>query len=514
MTTGARVSLRQAWRGLTSMRTALVLLFLLAVAAVPGSILPQRPLNPFAVQRYLANNPTAGRVYDRLGFFDTFASPWFVGLYVLLCVSLVGCLLPRVRVHARALRSRPPAPPRSFARLPQRAEVHTTLAPAAVAAEAQRWLRSRRWRTERRVGEDGGHSVAAERGYARETGNLVFHIALLAIIAGIAVGALFGYEGRAIIVEGTGFTNTAVAYDQLDPGRLRGAEDLPPFTLELDDFDASYTRDGQPTDFRADVRYAEGVAPPSRRARLRVNHPLSVAGSRVYLLAHGYAPHIVVRAKDGTVLYDEVTPFLPQDGSFLSTGVVKVPDVQPGLPQIGVRGAFLPTVDVARDGRLFSALPDATAPALSFEAFAGDLGLDSGVPQNVYQLDTGRLVRTGGGLLLPGETSGPLAGGATMTFVGYREWANVQVARDPAQPVVLVAAVLALTGLIASLSVRRRRVWVRATPAAGGTVVEVGGLPRRDHDAFAAEFEHLLRGLVARLPVVPDPVVITRETLT
>ncbi len=492
------------------MRTALVLLFLLAVAAVPGSVLPQRPINPFAVDRFLAEHSVAGPIFDRLGFFNTFSAPWFIGLYILLSVSLIGCLAPRIRLHARALRARPPRPPRSFARLPVTASL-TTAVPAHDAAEVvRRRLRARHWRTEVRAHDAGVVSVSAEKGYARETGNLVFHISVLLVIAGVAVGALLGYEGRAIIVEGTGFTNTAVSYDQLDPGRLRGVDDLPPFTLALDDFDTDYTESGQPTDFRADVRYAEGFDEPTRRQTLRVNHPLSVAGSRVYLLAHGYAPHIVVRDKDGLVVFDEVTPFLPQDGSFLSTGVIKVPDVTPGLPQIGVRAAFLPTVDLTRDGRLFSGFPDARAPALSFEAFAGDLGLDSGLPQNVYELDTRSMVRTGGGFLLPGETSGPLAGGATMTFVGFREWANVQVARDPGQRIVLVSAVLALLGLVTSLRVRRRRIWARATTGPGGTVVEVGGLPRRDLERFAVEFDRLVAELRQHLaeeaPSVPDDV--------
>ncbi|HVE63489.1 MAG TPA: cytochrome c biogenesis protein ResB [Mycobacteriales bacterium] len=497
------VGLRQSWRGLTSMRTALVLLFALALAAVPGSVLPQRPLNPFAVDRFLGEHSIAGPIYDRLGFFDTFAAPWFVGLYLLICVSLVGCLTPRIRLHARALAARPPRPPRSFARLPRTASVTTTLPPAEVAAAVRRRLRARRWRTETRVHDDGATSVSAEKGYARETGNLVFHLAILGVIAGVAVGALLGYEGRAIVVEGTGFTNTAVAYDELDPSRLGGAADLAPFSLVLDDFDADYTDGGQPTDFRADVRYAEGFDEPRRRTTLRVNHPLSVAGSRVYLLAHGYAPHIVVRDKDGRVVYDEVTPFLPQDGSFLSTGVIKVPDVSPGLPQIGVRAAFLPTVDLTRDGRLFSGFPDARAPAVSFEAFAGDLGLDAGLPQNVYELDTRGMVRTGGGFLLPGETSGPLAGGATMTFVGFREWANVQVARDPGQRIVLVSAVLALAGLMTSLRVRRRRIWARVIAGPGGTLVEVGGLPRRNVEAFASEFDRLVAELREHLPPAP-----------
>ena len=103
--------LRRAWRRLTSMRTALVLLFLLAVAAVPGSLLPQRPLNPTKIDAYIAEHGAWGRFLDRLGMFDVFGSAWFAAIYLLLFVSLVGCLVPRIRLHAKAMRAKPlPAP--------------------------------------------------------------------------------------------------------------------------------------------------------------------------------------------------------------------------------------------------------------------------------------------------------------------------------------------------------------------------------------------------------------------
>src|SRR5204863_1351133 len=100
-----------AWRRLRSMRTALVLLFLLALAAVPASLLPQRRLNPAKVVQYRAEHPALAPLLDRFGLFDVFSSPWFAAIYLLLFVSLVGCILPRVRLHLRALRKAPPTAP-------------------------------------------------------------------------------------------------------------------------------------------------------------------------------------------------------------------------------------------------------------------------------------------------------------------------------------------------------------------------------------------------------------------
>src|SRR5690625_5742972 len=85
---GLRGWLRWMWRQLTSMRVALMLLLALAVAALPGSILPQRPQDPPAVARYLEENPVWGQVLDRLGFFDVFSSVWFSAIYILLFISL------------------------------------------------------------------------------------------------------------------------------------------------------------------------------------------------------------------------------------------------------------------------------------------------------------------------------------------------------------------------------------------------------------------------------------------
>src|SRR5215510_2063656 len=98
---------RRSWRGLTSMRTALVLLFLLAIAAIPGSLLPQTNLNSDKVQAYLQQHRTLGPLLQRIGAFNVFASPWFSAIYLLLFISLIGCVVPRLRTHLAAVRRVP-----------------------------------------------------------------------------------------------------------------------------------------------------------------------------------------------------------------------------------------------------------------------------------------------------------------------------------------------------------------------------------------------------------------------
>src|ERR1700712_906337 len=113
--------LRKGWRRLTSMRTALILLFLLAVAAVPGSLLPQRALNPTKVSQYYGQHKTLAPLLSRFGFFDVFGAPWFAAIYLLLAVALVGCLIPPIRLQYKAIRTKPLPAPRHLSRLPESA---------------------------------------------------------------------------------------------------------------------------------------------------------------------------------------------------------------------------------------------------------------------------------------------------------------------------------------------------------------------------------------------------------
>ena len=77
---------RYLWRQLTSMRTALILLMMMGIAAIPGSLIPQRITNAIAVRDLYDSNPNLARWYDRFYLFDVYGSPWFSAIYILLCI--------------------------------------------------------------------------------------------------------------------------------------------------------------------------------------------------------------------------------------------------------------------------------------------------------------------------------------------------------------------------------------------------------------------------------------------
>jgi cytochrome c biogenesis protein len=495
--TSLRAAARRTWRQLTSMRTALLLLFLLALAAVPGAHFPQRGQSPVRVNEYYAEHPALAPWLDRLSLFDVYAAPWFAAIYLLLFVSLVGCLVPRIRLHARALRTPPPKVPAQLSRLAICDRWSAAAPPQAAADAAARALRRGRWRVVRRDGAAGAE-VCAEKGYLRETGNLLFHVSLVALLVGVATGGLFGFQGTVLVKEGEGFANTVLSYDDHKPGRRFREGDLVPFHFRLDDFRASFSEGGRPVDFEADLRWAADADGELQPYRIRVNEPLSVDGARLYLLGHGYAPHVLVRDVEGEVVLDQAVPCLPQDLGHLSTCVIKVPDA--AGEQLAFEGVFTPTtVQDPETGRVGSRHPALQDPALTLVAYRGDLGLDSGIPASVYSLgDKERLEPVDEGraqLLDPGATW-ELPGGGSLTYVGTSEWANFQITQDPGKLLALGASVGMVLGLCLSLFVRRRRVWVRASAGPDGrTVVEAGGLGRTDAEAFRTEFA----GLVERL---------------
>jgi cytochrome c biogenesis protein len=501
--------LRWAWRQLTSMRTALLLLMLLAVAAVPGSILPQNRVDPGRVQQYLADHTKLGPVLRRLGMFDVYASPWFSAIYLLLFASLVGCVIPRTRQHAKAMRARPPRTPRRLDRMPEHAVRSVAAAPDAALAAARTALRKGRYRVaDDASGEDGG-SVAAERGYLAETGNLLFHLGLLALLVAVATGSLYGYSGQAIVVEGEQFADTLPRYDSFKAGSRVDTDNLPPFWFRLNSMKVAFeekamgSQFGAARTFEANITVKDSPDAAERTQVIEVNEPLDVNGTRVFLSGNGYAPVITVRDGRGVVVKSGPVVFLPRDGQYTSLGVVKIPDAKPR--QLGFNGFFLPTAVYDKTTGWSSIFPDDKDPVLVLAGFVSapgedGLGANSGAPQSLFMLNTSKMTRLKDAKGEPLDIALPVGKSATLpdgvgsvTFEGVRRYASFDIRYDPSKTPALLAALLALAGLTASLFVRRRRVWVRVTPGAGGgSRVEIAGLARGEDAGLGMELVSLL----------------------
>ena len=532
LVSAATTWLRKTWHWLTSMRTALVLLFLLSLASIPGALLPQRNVSESLVQDYLDANPTMGPIYDRLQLFDVFSSSWFVAIVTLLMISLVGCIIPRSMDHWRAYRATPTRAPRYLSRMPMHAQATVDAGQDEVEAKVRRLLK--RWHVAAYSPEEdraGTFSLAAERGYTRELMNLLFHVGIVGMIVAFAAGRMVFYEGQVIVVtnsesqyavpveQSTEFCNTSPAnFDVFRAGPLFDGTGLTPFCIDAHNFRAEYLNSGQANGFWSDVSYTDDLTAPKdswQETTLAVNHPLRINGDRVYLQGHGFAPQVTVTWPSGETR-TQMMQFRPTDTqTFLSSGVMRFDPPAGMFPdladrrqnQIALEGNFAPTAQWGgQDGEtLQSSFPSMDDPALSMDIYRGDAGLDSGRPQNIFVLDQmliaeGQLQKLERVNLTPGEEI-TVDGGIKVRFDGAAEYANYQISRDPTQVWALVTTVIMLAALAGSLTIKRRRVWVRLAPVVGGgTAVEIAGLARTDRAGWGPEFSELVEEILGEHP--------------
>jgi cytochrome c biogenesis protein len=481
---------------------------------------PQRSADPNGVSQYFSSNPTLAPILDKMQMFDVYSSAWFSAIYILLFISLIGCIIPRTKHHFTALKARPPRTPARLSRLEDHRESTMSLVPGtdadAAAAKAidlaSDQLRKGGYRVQR-YDRKGVASVSAERGYLRETGNLIFHSALVGVLVAVGLGGGFSYTGQRVIIEGTTFVNSVgTDYSSFNPGRFVNADSLTPYTLMLKKFDVTYVPfgdadAGQAGDFAAHLatKLPGGTADSGT---IRVNHPLNIAGDNVYLLGNGYAPTITVRNAKGDIVFHDTVPFLPQDANMTSIGVVKVAD---GLPeQLGFVGFFYPTEVKLKSGAFSSAYPNLLNPVLTLNVYGGDLGINNGIPRSVYALDpTGMTQLTGGKTgaksieLSPGETTQLPKGMGSITFENdspkgpndlsqsVKRFVSLSIHHDAAGPWALLFAVLAIAGLLLALFVPRRRMWVKATPAGDSLRLEYAALARGEDPTLAAAVDEL-----------------------
>ena len=337
----------------------------------------------------------------------------------------------------------------------------------------------------------------------------------------MAAGKLFGYEGNVIVVadSGPGFCSASpAAFDSFRAGNTVDGTSLFPICLRVNDFQAHYLPSGQAVSFAANIDYQAGSDLDTdtwRPYHLKVNEPLRVGGDRVYLQGHGYAPTFTVTFPDGQTR-TQTLQFRPEDQiTLLSSGAMRFDPPGGSYPdpderrknQIAIQGLFAPTEQL--DGTLLSSsFPALNNPAVAIDIYKGDTGLDTGRPQSLFSLDPrlieqNRLTKKARVNLRAGQDT-RLDDGTVVRFDGAVPFINVQVSHDPAQVWVLVFALTMMAGLLVSLVVRRRRVWVRLTPAGPGTVsVELGGLARTDNSGWGDEFERLTQRLLADVPDAP-----------
>ena len=418
------------WREYTRMRTAIFMLVGVVAIVAVGSFVPQQDTSdPAKVQEFLSQHQNLNGLFSTLGLplTSVFVSPVFFVLLGSLYIALLACVVRR----GRALLVRTV---RRYPRTPQ---------------------------------------------YWGEWGSWVFHGSFLMLLIAVVLGKATGFQGIVTVTEGQSFTENRAGYDQLQEGLLSGGGHTG-FTMRLDGFSASYAANGEASDYVSNVSVVDGGRRVESKA-IRVNDYLGYRGVDVYQQDYGWAPRVVVRNPQGAVVYDGTVDLFGTDKS-QQTGVVKVPDFGYTIPggsaplQLGAKLAFFPDArvipSVDASGRIdptqTSYAPgglEKRDPVLMVQLFVGDLGLNSGQPQNVNALDTDRMqpyfsdahtlpVTLGDALTLPLPGASGASTQFTVTFAGLRQYSLFLVKSDQGVGFVYASFVLIMAGLLTKLYAR------------------------------------------------------------
>jgi cytochrome c biogenesis protein len=324
---------------------------------------------------------------------------------------------------------------------------------------------------------------------------------------------MFGFTGEVLIVEGERWKEAPIGYNTYDPG-LFGGNAHRGFEIVVDSFDVRFRDDGSAADFVSSVRVFEGDRQVKEK-EIRVNDPLDYRGVKMFQAAFGWAPRITITDSAGTTIFDDFVPTFPDGPRNTWKGVVKLPSVR---PQTAFEVYLFPTAEILTpeqadllDDELGPGVrlrsrpgpPTDDNPFVLMREYRGDLGLDDG-PQNVFELDTSRLgAPVGLGLAQLEGNRFQFDGGLIFSFPELRHYTGLQVKRDPGLGLVFSAAVLLFAGLVPSLYVSRRRLWLWVRPSFGsqeGALIAFGGLAYHKKDAFRDEFTDLVTEMRKRVP--------------
>ena len=413
--------LRVQWRALCRMRTAVILLAIVAGLSVIGSMLPQKALQPVRAQGWVQSHQVVGPFLDNMGLFGVYESWWLLVAAALMYVSLTNCVFTRSRALVRRWRRRLPRGPQM-------------------------------------VGE---------------IGSLIFHLSFFVLLGGIVFGKVAGFTGYVSVIEGQSVVEARPSYDQIEEGLLFRQQDHQGFEVKVDQFRATYFPDGRPSDF---VTHAEVIDQGQRAGEqdIRVNQYLEHNNIKFYQASYGWAPVVSVKAPDGRTVFS--APIVFFGSASLANGVMKVPAAGAPPDQLGALLFMVPDPRPDGSGTVQPGGSSAVNPVLFIRLFKGDLGADRA--QNVYSLDTSRMQQTWTGDVPLGQTVA-LPSGYQLSFSRLSQYTGLQVTDDPGLPVVWFSFALMLGGLIVRLYLRPVLTWRRRRSTIAAPTPRPRAAPRR-----------------------------------
>ena len=453
-------------RTFSSMKTAIVLLLILATASVAGTLVEQNaPAGAY--------NPSVYPILKALGLTDVYHSGWYALLLTLISINLTVCSINRFGIAwRRTFQPRASAKPGQIADM-QRSEKLTS--PNTVEETADKVvtaLRAGAYHVLR--GQDGGDAVLyASKGRPGIWGPYLTHLSILVIFAGAILGNRLGFHGRVAIAEG----DWTDSYYLEDSGRER---DLG-FRLALRRFAIEHDKDRNPTGYKSDLQIFEGGKLAAGKV-IDVNHPLTYKGISFFQADYGLSSVVIkVTGPNGDTerfSLDVETQDTPAGKQyFISSDPWKEVRLGGGKLTIFVH-------DLAPDyigGERINASDMPLNPAIRIMAndrLPEYRGLDAWSKLGWLAVSDSAKYK-----------------GFTITLEKAVDYTGLGVAYNPGLPTIYSGFGLMLLGVFIAFYVSHKVIRVRVSSSGGGAAVLIGGMSRSDPSALDKDFERLRSAL-------------------
>ncbi|MDH4197182.1 MAG: cytochrome c biogenesis protein ResB, partial [Candidatus Aminicenantes bacterium] len=326
-------------RFFASLKLAIVLLIVLAVASVFGTLIPQGR----SAAEYAARYGALAQPLIRLQFTSLYHSAWFLAVLFLFALNIIVCTLTRLAPKfRRAFRPKVPSDPKAISALAVKDRSKRNAAVAEAAAEVRAVLNKHHYRVRKAESESRVFLLGRKR-VLGWFGSDVVHIGLLVILAGAIVTGLGGFRTDLSLKEG----------QTLEVPRAG-------FLLRLDKFETEYYPQGGVKDWKSSLTVLDGGAAVMSGV-VEVNHPLSYRGFSFYQTSYGWdwdnpSLELVVKRKS--------------DPAFTKTLLLKAgekgPVGDPSGTEIVIQN-FLPDFVIGDGGRAESRSTEPNNPAALVE---------------------------------------------------------------------------------------------------------------------------------------------------
>lgn len=455
--------MRPVWKFLASVKLAIVLIILLAVASVIGTLIPQGRSVADYTTRY---GGTLAGLLDALRLTRLFRSPWFLALLLLFTANTIVCTVSRFGPKwRRAFRPAPDADPKSVLSWRSSCRMRLPLSLAAARDRVEHGLRGRHYVLTRSAHDDKVILQARKRRLGW-FGSDIVHLGLLVILAGGFTSGLVSRRSELSLAEGQ-----TVAVPQAS------------FELRLDKFETEYYPQGGVKDWKSTVTVIEGGAPVLTRT-IEVNRPLTYRGTSLYQQGYGW------NWDNARLVLDIRKPGDPASSRVVSLKAgERVPVIGPDITQVSVAG-FVPDFVIGEGNRVQSRSDEPNNPAALVEAWKGEERVFSGWIFAKYP-DFGQ----GHGLGDAAAKAPPVA--VVLKDYSAAAYSVLEAAKDPGATLIWIGCALISLGFFLAFYWPPREIRVVLEAAPGRVDLAAGGQAAKGRESSQAEFDaifHSIRG--------------------